>query len=501
MGNRLSGRSAASASGDLESSAATSQAQKRPFIEDDQDAGAPKKKRKRCKSTSQYIYKALFMSGEGSDIVVEAFGHEWKLHKVYLKQAQFFSKMFDGKWKETDEKVIQLTIPDPNVNQEALDTAFGSLYTDDIEVSPKEAESILAAASLIQLEGLMQICAEVMKESVCCDNVWTYYESARRYGQNSVERTCVEWLENNLMIQSMKGNNMNIDPALMCRILSSPSMFVVQVEMDVYTMLRKWLYLRINAKNEDCQAGGDCSNAEPKQILKFFREHYVRTGKAYLEVPEGEQYVKVFRAVRFCNIIRDFGCCREIEMDSIVPAKWLVPLYRERWQQMLKVEQGTDRGPAEFDCLDSKSLRCGRQILRDDDHCWRWNGYNFGMDLLISYRSEAPRSLMLKRNVESHHCVSSVSLLSKRNIIYNLRVFSLDDKGHVTTVFSTGMRFQHFAKDEERIILTLGDQDLQLSFPLMISATFKTISDSQDRPANSSKAKLSSSSRNGSSQP
>ena len=52
-------------------------------------------------------------------------------------------------------------IPDANVNEEALDTAFGSLYSDDIDVSSNEAQSILAAASLIQLEGLMQNCAEV----------------------------------------------------------------------------------------------------------------------------------------------------------------------------------------------------------------------------------------------------------------------------------------------------------------------------------------------------
>ena len=55
---------------------------------------------------------------------------------------------------------------------------------------------------------------------------------------------------------------------------------------------------------------------------------------------------------------------------------------------MLKVEQGNDRGPNKEDCFDMKSLRCGRRILCDVDHCWRWNGYNFGVDLLISYNSK-----------------------------------------------------------------------------------------------------------------
>jgi len=252
-------------------------------------------------------------------------------------------------------------------------------------------------------------------------------------------------------------------------------MFVVQVEMDVYTMLRKWLYFKISRKNKNEAASGDCNDS--KEILKYFRDRYTKLGKSFLETPEGEEYIEVFKAVRFCNIIRDYGCCREIEIDGIVPLKWLVPLYRERWLEMLKVEQGTDRGPSEDDKVDRKSLRCGRQIMRDVDHCWRWNGYNFGVDLLISYNSKAPRSLMLKRNVESHHCVSSVNLVTKRNVIYNLRVFSLDQKGHVISAFNTGSKFHSFSKDEESIVMTLGDQNLKLSFPLMISATFKTISD------------------------
>jgi len=79
-------------------------ATKRPWVEED-EAVIAAKRRKRSKSTSQYIYEALFVSGEGSDVIVRAFEREWRLHKVYLKQAHFFSKMFDGKWKETNDKV------------------------------------------------------------------------------------------------------------------------------------------------------------------------------------------------------------------------------------------------------------------------------------------------------------------------------------------------------------------------------------------------------------
>jgi len=451
---------------------------KRPFVEDEDCKNSQNllfKKRRRSKSTSQYIYNALFVSGQGSDVIVEAFNKQWKLHKVYLKQAEFFSKMFDGQWKESNQKYIKLEIPDKNVNEKALNTAFGFLYSDDIEVLPKEAKSILAAASLIQLEGLMQSCSEVMVESVCSENVCDFYESARLYGQKNVEQICVEWLENNLMIQSNKGHHIDIDPVLMCRILNSSNMFVVQVEMDVYTMLRKWVFFRL----VDKPVSDDPKNLS-KEIVKYFRCKYGKNKKNFLESEEGKEFVEVFRSVRLCNIVRDYTCCREIEVDGIIPLNWIIPVYRQRWLEMLKVEQGNDRGPNKEDCFDMKSLRCGRRILCDVDHCWRWNGYNFGVDLLISYNSKSPRSLMLKRNVESHHCVSSVGMVTKRNIIYHLRVFSLDDRGHVIHHFDTKSKFQTFSKDEERLVLRLGDEESKLDFPLMVSATFKTISDPSD---------------------
>lgn len=58
-------------------------------------------------------------------------------------------------------QVIDLQIPDENVTKESLNTALGSLYSDDVDISPETVVSVLAAASLIQLEGLMQQCSDV----------------------------------------------------------------------------------------------------------------------------------------------------------------------------------------------------------------------------------------------------------------------------------------------------------------------------------------------------
>ena len=87
--------------------------------------------------------------------------------------------------------------------------------------------------------------------------------------------------------------------------------------------------------------------------------------------------------------------CFQVEKDGVVPHSWLMPLYRQRWLTMLRVEQGVDRGPRESSSIDPDSLRCGRVLNHDMDYCWRWNGYNFGLDLLITYSSQVGRKSFL----------------------------------------------------------------------------------------------------------
>ena len=66
---------------------------------------ASSRKRRRLKSTSEYIYNALFLEGENSDVKLRAFGRDWNLHKVYLRQAGYFGGMFNSSWKESTMKV------------------------------------------------------------------------------------------------------------------------------------------------------------------------------------------------------------------------------------------------------------------------------------------------------------------------------------------------------------------------------------------------------------
>uniref|UniRef100_A0A8C5KFH2 Germ cell-less, spermatogenesis associated 1 n=1 Tax=Jaculus jaculus TaxID=51337 RepID=A0A8C5KFH2_JACJA len=128
-----------------------------PDSDTDEDEGDQQQRllntprRKKLKSTSKYIYQTLFLNGENSDIKICALGEEWSLHKIYLCQSGYFSSMFSGSWKESSMNIIELEIPDQNIDVEALQVAFGSLYRDDVLIKPSRVVAILAAACMLQL--------------------------------------------------------------------------------------------------------------------------------------------------------------------------------------------------------------------------------------------------------------------------------------------------------------------------------------------------------------
>lgn len=48
----------------------------------------------------------------------------------------------------------------------ALNIVFGSLYLDEVTLDPKTVVSVLAAAALLQLDGLIEKCCEVMNSTI-----------------------------------------------------------------------------------------------------------------------------------------------------------------------------------------------------------------------------------------------------------------------------------------------------------------------------------------------
>lgn len=84
----------------------------------------------------------------------------------------------------------------------ALQVVFGSLYRDDVLIKPSRVISVLAAACMLQLDGLIQQCAETMKENISAKTVCGYYASASIYGLDSVMKKSELHLYNSSIVRS-----------------------------------------------------------------------------------------------------------------------------------------------------------------------------------------------------------------------------------------------------------------------------------------------------------
>ncbi|KAM6431956.1 germ cell-less protein-like 1 isoform 3-T3 [Liasis olivaceus] len=400
-------------------------------------------RRKKLKSTSKYIYQTLFLNGENSDVKICALGEEWNLHKIYLCQSGYFSSMFSGSWRESGMDTIELEIPDQNIDIEALQVAFGSLYRDEVLINPSRVIALLAAASMLQLDGLIQQCGETMKETINAKTVCSYYNSAGTYGLDSLKK------------------NIN----LMKQLISSSNLFVMQVEMDIYTALKKWMFLQLVPS----------WNGSLKQLLSeadaWFskRRKDFGDGISFLETEQGNAFLTVFKHLRLQYIISDLASARIVERDSLIPADWLSSVYKQQWFAMLRAEQDNDIGPQEINKeeLEGNSMRCGRKLAKDGDYCWRWTGFNFGFDLLVTYTS---RYIVFKRNTLNQPCSGSVSLQPRRNIAFRLRLASFDSSGKLICSRTAGYQILTLEKDQEQVVMNLDSR--LLVFPLYICCNF-----------------------------
>ncbi|KAM4532560.1 germ cell-less protein-like 1 isoform 3-T3 [Fundulus diaphanus] len=446
---------------------------------DEEDDMLDTPRRQKLKSTSKYIYQTLFLNGENSDIRICALGQEWNLHKVYLCQSGYFSSMFSGSWKESNMMEINLEIPDQNIDTEALQVVFGSLYRDDVLIMPNRVISILAAACMLQLDGLIQQCGETMKENISAKTACGYYACASIYGLDSVMKKCLEWLLNNLMTHQNADLMKELGAEVMELLIQSSDLFVMQVEMDVYTALKKWMFLQLNPSWDGpikqlladadawlCKRRTDLCEKEP-----------------FLNTEEGVPFRSVFRLVRLQYIINDLASARILERDNILPPEWLTAMYKNQWFAMLRTEFDNDNGPQESnkDEFEQNSMRCGRKLSKDGDYCWRWTGFNFGFDLLVTYTN---RFIVFKRNTLSQPCGGAVSLQARRHLAYRLRLASFDSRGKLVCSRSTGYQLLTLEKDQEYVVMNLDSR--LLSFPLYVCCNFLYTSPHSDHRPDSS---------------
>uniref|UniRef100_A0A1B6FLS2 BTB domain-containing protein n=1 Tax=Cuerna arida TaxID=1464854 RepID=A0A1B6FLS2_9HEMI len=357
---------------------------KRKFSSDESNLEESLHSPKRCKlsCTTQYIYKALFVDGRNHDIVVEALGKEWKLHKVYLTQSPYFQSMFSGSWKESDNKFVKIEVTDPNITIESLKVVFGSLYLDEVTIEPACVVGVMAAATLFQLDGLIDECLRIMIETISPLTAVSYYEAASQYGLQRIKQATVKWFLVNLMtyypLHTRRLRQIPID--LMAILVQDKDLMVIQTEFCLYLLLRFWVFLKLHP------TWIWDGNADKTQVSEFF--HNRPDSSSFLLSPEGKDFLRVFHGLHMGSLITQEQDLQLLTQDRILPEGWLFPVLSKEWAYLLRIDNGNDSGPNNDKVSDelffSSCVRCGRILESKESNTWRWKVFNFGLDLVWS---------------------------------------------------------------------------------------------------------------------
>ena len=141
---------------------------------------------------NEYLYEQALGQGVLSDVVIEAFGKEYNLHKLILFRSSYFASLFSGLWPQGTENratVHQLSMQcDPNITREAFELALERLYghCDPVNES-KNLYGLLAVSNFLDLPDLEDECLTQLIKLINKDNVAAIvaFSTAYDYGKSS----------------------------------------------------------------------------------------------------------------------------------------------------------------------------------------------------------------------------------------------------------------------------------------------------------------------------
>lgn len=277
---------------------------------------------------------------EKPDIQISAFGKIWNLHKAILCESPYFNCMFNGSWRESSETIIAIKFPDVNITKDgelrfnlflslwfffiALEGIFTSLYSDEIVIDENNVLSLLAIASMLQMDDVILRCSEVMEETIFQKynlmwqkhNLIPYFEASNRYGITAISRTIQTLLESNLMdiYQHDKLSLKEITSSLLTTLVSS-HIFIKKAGKNLYPLLRTWLYFMLFPAYTPSDSSMDPSIPAAQYFL-----NRVET-LPFLLTDVGCKFSDPFRAA--IELKRFKRSLTNIRKDNIIPEEWL----------------------------------------------------------------------------------------------------------------------------------------------------------------------------------
>ncbi|KAA8913550.1 hypothetical protein TRICI_003154 [Trichomonascus ciferrii] len=173
----------------------------------------------------EYIRQSIFEKGQFSDVVVNAFGKEYYLHRMIICRSPFFVTLLEwnGETKKDGKANVKVDFgEDEYITQQCFDLALKYLYgynniVDSNVNGSEELLGVLAVANYLDLPELIDDCVRCVTKSITRENVKEFASFATKYDCGRCTRRifgeCVRYLSQELgdiMKDCSNGNDMSV---------------------------------------------------------------------------------------------------------------------------------------------------------------------------------------------------------------------------------------------------------------------------------------------------
>ena len=98
----------------------------------------------------------------------------------------------------------------------------------------------------------------------------------------------------------------------MTQVVNSQGLFVMQIEVDVYNLLKVWVYTQLHP---------DCTGSwkDIRERSNTYFSSRASDVNCFLDTDEGKVFVPAFRAIRLHHVVNDLRSIRLLDTDRIIP--------------------------------------------------------------------------------------------------------------------------------------------------------------------------------------
>ncbi|XP_059169346.1 kelch-like protein 8 isoform X2 [Physella acuta] len=189
-----------------------------------------------AKENFELLYQ-FYQSRDLCDVEIKVGNKIFHCHRLVLAcVSQYFKAMFKSQMAESKEKSISIK----DIDEEAMDKLIQYAYTARIKLSTDNVQSVLYAASILQIETVANACSNFMQSHLHPSNCIEVRSFAELHNRVELIKTTDNYIRDNFIAVSQNEEFLSMPIEILTSLVSSPDLNV-DSEEQVYSAIMVWI--------------------------------------------------------------------------------------------------------------------------------------------------------------------------------------------------------------------------------------------------------------------